>query len=320
MSATAIRLSALERHFGDRAVLPGDARFAAARTVWNGMVDTSPAAVVRCADAGDVALALRIARSEGLPVSVRGGGHQIAGTAVVADGVVLDLSPMRSADVSADGTVTVGGGALLRDLGRATDRIGRVVPAGMVSHTGVGGLTLGGGVGWLCTRLGLTCDSLIAVELVTATATGDVRTVDAKSDPELFWALRGLGPNFGVATRFLFRTHPQGPVATGRIGIPLDRAAAALRRIGACASSLPRELGVLARLERRGGVPVLSVEWVWSGNPAGVDDGIRPRSRAQRDSRRAIRRSRSFGWAVPFPTCRRTRPRFPDVPRGSPST
>lgn len=274
MTATTIRLPALERHFGDRAILPGDARFEAARAVWNGTVDTRPAAVLRCADAADVALALRIARAEGLPVAVRGGGHQIAGAAVVADGVVLDLSPMRYADISADGTVSVGGGALLGDLDRATDRVGRVVPAGTVSHTGVGGLTLGGGVGWLSPRLGLTCDSLISVDLVTAA--GETRTVDAGTDPDLFWALRGLGANFGVATRFVFRTHPQGPVVAGRSEIPLDRAAEVLTRIGACAAELPRALGVLARLERPAAVPVLGVEWVWSADPADAAAAIRP--------------------------------------------
>jgi FAD/FMN-containing dehydrogenase len=242
--------------------------------VWNGMIDTWPAAVVRCADALDVALALRIARDDGLPVSVRGGGHQIAGAAVVADGVVLDLSPMRSADVCADGTVRVGGGALLGDLDRATDRVGQVVPAGTVSHTGVGGLTLGGGVGWLSTKLGLTCDSLLAVELVTAA--GEARMVDAERDPDLFWAVRGLGANFGVATRLVFRTHPLGPVVAGRSEVGLSGAAAVLSRLGECAEHLPRDLGVLARLERRAGTPVLSIEWVWSGDPAHAAAGTGP--------------------------------------------
>ncbi|QRP42654.1 FAD-binding oxidoreductase [Amycolatopsis sp. FDAARGOS 1241] len=283
MTAVATRLPALVRHFGDRAILPGDSRFEAVRMVWNGMIDTRPAAVVRCADAPEVALALQIARDEGLPVSVRGGGHQIAGAAVVADGLVLDLSPMRAADVCADGTVIAGGGALLGDLDRATARVGRVVPAGTVSHTGVGGLTLGGGVGWLSAKLGLTCDSLLAVELVTAS--GEIRMVDAERDPDLFWALRGLGPNFGVATRLVFRTHPQGPVVAGRDEVGLGRAAAVLRRLGEHAEHLPRELGVLARFERKADTPVLGVEWVWSGDPALAAAGTAPLGLGRADAR-----------------------------------
>src|SRR5882672_6852896 len=161
--------AALERHFGERLVLPGDARYDSARAVWNGMVDKRPSAVVRCGSPTDVAAAIRYARDAGLPLSVRGGGHQIAGAAVVEGGLVLDLSPLRTADVvPEEGTVTVGGGALLADLDRASARHGLAVPAGIVSHTGVGGLSLGGGVGWLSTSRGLTCDNLLEAEIVTA--------------------------------------------------------------------------------------------------------------------------------------------------------
>jgi FAD/FMN-containing dehydrogenase len=207
-------LAPLASQFGERLVLPGDARYDSARAVWNGMVDKRPAALVRCASAGDVAAVIRYAREAGLPVSVRGGGHQISGAAVVEGGLVIDLSPLRTVDVDAEtGTVTVGGGALLADLDRGCARYGLAVPAGIVSHTGVGGLTLGGGIGWLSTSRGLTCDNLLEVELVTAA--GDTLTVGPGSHPDLFWALRGAGANFGVATRFVFRARPLGTVVVG---------------------------------------------------------------------------------------------------------
>ena len=140
----------------------------------------------------------------------------------------------------------------------------RAVPAGMVSHTGVGGLTLGGGIGWLSTRRGLTCDNLLEVELVTAA--GDTLTVGPDSHPDLFWALRGAGANFGVATRFGFRARPLGKVVAGRWDLPLDAAPDVLARLGHVVESLPRELAVLARFQRLGGAPALTVEWVWSGD------------------------------------------------------
>lgn len=275
----------LERRFGERLVLPGDARYDSARAVWNGMVDKRPSAVARCGSAADVAAAIRYARDAGLPLSVRGGGHQIAGAAVVEGGLVLDLSPLRTADVvaaestaegtaegTAAGTVTVGGGALLSDLDRACSRHGVAVPAGVVSHTGVGGLTLGGGIGWLSTSHGLTCDNLLEVEMVTAA--GDTLTVGPDAHPDLFWALRGAGANFGVATRFVFRTHPLADVVVGHRDLPLDAAPGALAHLGEVVESLPRELAVLARLQRVGGAPTLTVEWVWSGGLCGAERGV----------------------------------------------
>ena len=266
-------LAPLSNHFGQRLVLPGDARYDSARAVWNGMVDKRPAALVRCASAGDVATAIRYARDAGLPVSVRGGGHQIAGAAVVEGGLVIDLSPLRAADVDPRaGTVTVGGGALLADLDRGCARYGLAVPAGIVSHTGVGGLTLGGGIGWLSTSRGLTCDNLLEVELVTAA--GDTLTVGPDSHPDLFWALRGAGANFGVATRFVFRARPLGKVVVGHRDLPLDAAPGVLAHLGDVVESVPRELAVLARLQRIGGAPALTVEWVWSGGLDTAERGV----------------------------------------------
>jgi len=263
----------LERRFDERLVLPGNPRYDSARAVWNGTVDKRPAAIVRCGSAIDVAAGIRFARVAGLALSVRGGGHQIAGAAVVEGGLVLDLSPLRTADVVPEqGTVAVGGGALLSDLDRACARYGLAVPAGLVSHTGIGGLTLGGGIGWLSTSRGLTCDNLLEVEIVTAE--GDTLTVGPDAHPELFWALRGAGANFGVVTRFVFRARPLARVVVGHRDFPLRAAPGVLAQLGEVVDGLPRELAVLVRFQRVAGAPALTVEWVWSGDLDGAAHGI----------------------------------------------
>lgn len=200
----------LSERFAGRLVTPGAAGYDEARRVWNATADRHPALVAGCATPADVVAALRFARDQNLVVAVRGGGHSYPGFSTCDDGVVIDLSPMQEVTVDPDQRIaTVQAGALLKGLDTATQRHGLVCPNGAVSHTGVAGLTLGGGLGRLMRRFGLTIDNLIDVELVSA----DGRRIRASQDehPELFWGLRGAGANFGVATSFRFRLHPAGP-------------------------------------------------------------------------------------------------------------
>jgi len=217
-------LSSFRESFGGEIVLPEDPGYDQARAVWNGMADRRPALVVRPADVDDVVSALRFARDEELIVAVRGGGHSIPGLSTCDDGIVIDLSRIRSVEIDPERRVArISGGSLLGDLDDAAQAHGLVCPVGVVSHTGVAGLTLGGGMGRLQRVHGLTIDNLLAVELVTA----DGRIVRASDDeqPELFWGLRGAGPNFGIVTSFEFRLHPlEHAITYGTVVHPLDRA------------------------------------------------------------------------------------------------
>jgi FAD/FMN-containing dehydrogenase len=202
----------LRADFGARAVTPDDNDYETARAVWNGTVDARPAIVARCKSTADVQSVVRLARQTGLPLAVRGGGHNVAGFGTIDGGIVLDLSPMRSVEVDpAKRLAVVGGGATLGDLDRATQEHGLVAPMGVVSKTGVAGLTLSGGLGWLRRKHGLSIDNLLAAEVVTAD--GEIRRAgEGKGeDADLLWALRGGGGNFGVVTSFTFQLHPLGP-------------------------------------------------------------------------------------------------------------
>ncbi|ADJ44205.1 FAD linked oxidase-like protein [Amycolatopsis mediterranei S699] len=238
-------LESLRTQLSGAVLTDGDPGYDVARSVWNGEIDRRPAVVVRPAGPADVAAALAYAREAGLDVSVRGGGHNYGGAAVVDGGLCLDLSSLGAIDVDPDGrTVRCGGGTTWAQLDAATQEHALAVPGGTISHTGVGGLTLGGGFGWLTGKYGLSCDNLVSVELVTAD--GEILRVSAGQHSDLFWALRGGGGNFGVVTEFEFRLHPVGPIVhLGLFFYGLDDGVAALRHARELLRTLPGELGVL---------------------------------------------------------------------------
>ena len=196
--------------FRGELIAPDHDDYDRARAVWNGTVDRRPRLIARCAGAADVAAAVRFARARDLEIAVRGGGHNVAGTAVCDDGIVIDLSAMRAVSVDPGTRIAhVQGGALWGDVDHETQAHGLATVGGIVSHTGVGGLSLGGGIGWLMRKHGLTVDNLVETELVTAD--GDIIRASADDHPDLFWALRGGGGNYGVVTSFRFALHPVGP-------------------------------------------------------------------------------------------------------------
>jgi FAD/FMN-containing dehydrogenase len=231
-SLDAASLERLRKDFRGQLIQPGDREYDSSRIVWNGIADRRPALVARCTRVEDVVAAVRFARQQDLVIAVRGGGHSVAGFSTCDGGVVIDLSGMRDVQIDpAKRIARVAGGALLEQLDRAAQKYGLACPVGVVGHTGVGGLTLGGGMGRLQRHHGYTIDNLVSVDLVTAD--GLKRHVSVDDDPELFWGLRGAGANFGIATMFEFRLHPIGPnVTTAIVVFPIERAreAAALYR------------------------------------------------------------------------------------------
>ncbi|MDI3337184.1 FAD-binding oxidoreductase [Defluviimonas aestuarii] len=209
------------------------------RRVWNDMIDRRPSAIIRPGDVKQVSEVVRLAATTGLPLAVRCGGHSFPGFSTCDGGIVLDLSRMNTVSVDPEARLAnVGGGALLRDVDRATAKYGLVVPAGVVSHTGAGGLTLGGGMGWTSRRFGLTIDNLVSAEVVTAN--GEILEVSDSSHPDLFWGLRGGGGNFGIVTRFQFRVHTLGPISVGVWNYAPTRVAEALEGLSALAKRAPR--------------------------------------------------------------------------------
>ena len=273
---------ALRAHLMGEVVGAGDEGYDLARSVWNGMIDKRPVAVARCATPDDVAAVIGIARDAGLPVAVRGGGHNVAGLATAEGGLVIDLSPMKAVTVDVDRRrATVQGGAIWREVDAATQPHGLAAPAGLVSETGVAGLTLGGGIGWLRRKYGLSCDNLVGAELVTADGR-QVRT-SADENPDLLWALRGGGGNFGVVTSFEFLLHPVGPeVAYALVLYDGAETVSALRGLRELAVGLSREMAPIAFTgsvpEMEGvppeafGRPMLAVAAAYAGSP---EDGER---------------------------------------------
>src|SRR5258707_6395701 len=228
---------------------PDHAEYERARLVWNAMFDRRPGLILRCPSTQDVVAAVNVAREHGLPPSVRCGGHNVAGKAMSDGGLTIDLSGLREVTVDPEARlVHAGGGCRLGDVDAATAPHRLIVPAGIVSETGVAGLALGGGIGWFSRKHGLTCDQFVSLELVLAS--GEVIEVSADSRPDLFWALKGGGGNFGIVTRFTFRAYDFGPMM--RIGVSLyqpEDAADALRGYASVVPTLPRTVGWHAALK-----------------------------------------------------------------------
>ena len=224
---------------------PSDQNYDEARAVWNGMIDKRPALIARCASTDDVVASVELAREHGLPVAVRGGGHNVAGNAVCDDGLVIDLSLLRAVEVDPSArTARAGPGLGWGELDAATQPHGLATPGGIVSTTGIAGFTLGGGIGWLGRPFGATCDNLLAAELVTAD--GNVLRAGPDENPDLYWALRGGGGNFGVVTSFEYRLHPVSEVLGGAVFYGPEDAAEALRFLREFMPEAPDELSTIA--------------------------------------------------------------------------
>jgi FAD/FMN-containing dehydrogenase len=241
-------LGELEETLRGQLVRPADPRYDEARTVWNAAHDKHPALIVRCAGTADVMRAVEFARSEGLEVAVRGGGHSIAGFSTSDGGVVIDLSPMKGIRVDPAGRQAVAQpGVTWSELDHETQAFGLAVTGGLVSSTGIAGLTLGGGFGWLLRKYGLACDNLLSADVVTAD--GQLVTASEQQHQDLFWALRGGGGNFGVVTSFEYRLHPVGPtVFAGPVFYAASDAASVLRGWRDLAATIPDELTTIANL------------------------------------------------------------------------
>jgi FAD/FMN-containing dehydrogenase len=264
--------------FVGRVVGPDDFDYDRVRAGWNGAIDSRPAAVACASDADDVAAAIRAARAAGLPFTIRAGGHSVSGRSVRDGALCIDLRELNGVDVDLHrGLIRVGGGALLGELDAATQKHGLAVPAGQISHTGVGGLTLGGGIGWLMRNHGLTIDSLESAEVVLAD--GEVVRAAADEHADLFWALRGGGGDFGAVVSFEFRPHRVGPmVLAGILVYPWDEARDALRASRELMEDAPPELTTFVTLltappelpfpPELQGRRVAVVGVAWSGDPA----------------------------------------------------
>lgn len=240
---------------------PGEPGYDTARTLWNAMIDRKPALAIRALGTGDIQVAVNFARDNDLLMAVRGGGHQIAGLAVAEGALLLDLSQMRSVHVdAARRRVQADPGALLGDLDRETQLYGLAVPVGVNSTTGIAGLTLGGGFGWITRKFGLTIDNLLSAEVVTAD--GRIRHASANENADLFWAIRSGGGNFGVVASFEFQAHPVGPeVMSGLIVHPIEAAPGLLRDFRRICAEAEDELTVWAVMRKAPPLPFLPAEW-----------------------------------------------------------
>jgi FAD/FMN-containing dehydrogenase len=260
--------------------------FGEATLLWNGLIDKSPALAVQPTGTADVVAAVRFARDHAVPLSVRGGGHNVAGTAVVDGGLTIDMSRLRGITVDPEArTATVQAGCLLGDVDRETQLHGLATPLGFISEVGVGGLTLGGGLGYLTRRFGWTVDNLLEVEIVTAD--GEARRASRGENADLFWAIRGAGANLGAVTSFKYRLHEVGPtVYGGLIAWPAERAPEIMAAYRSFTAAAPRELAVWCNLLRAPAAPFVPEAWhgervcamavCYSGDLARVDEAMAP--------------------------------------------
>ena len=280
------QIDQLREHFQGDVVLPGDANYDEVRAIWNGMIDRRPAVIARCTSADDVVAAVNFARENNLLASVRGGGHNIAGSAVCDDGIMIDLSPMKEIHVDPSShTATVEPGCTLADVDQATQEHGLATPLGINSTTGVAGLTLGGGFGWLSRKYGMTIDNLLSAEVVTADG-NRVRASETENE-DLFWGLRGGGGNFGIVTKFEFQLHPVGPeVLSGLLVFPFDEAESILGQYADFVETMPEDLCVwlVARNapplpflpEEAHGTNIIALALCHAGDPAEGEELIEP--------------------------------------------
>jgi FAD/FMN-containing dehydrogenase len=277
--------------FRGQPITADDADYDTARAVWNGAVDRRPRLIARCSGTADVVAAVRFAREHDLEIAVRGGGHNVAGTAVCDGGLVIDLSAMRAVSVDPAGrTAWVQGGALWGDVDHETQAHGLATTGGIIGHTGVAGLTLGGGIGFLMRKHGLTVDNLLAADVVTAD--GSIVRASPDDHPDLFWALRGGGGNFGVVTSFRFSLHPVGPtVMAGPVFWAAEDTADVLRFYRDFAAEAPDELGTVVRLGTVPPLPVVPEDLHWRPAIAVISCY----AGAVEDGERAVRALRRFG-------------------------
>src|SRR5215203_6656594 len=290
----ALDIAGLQDGFRGELLHPGDPGYEDARRVWNGSISRFPALIARCAGVADVITAVRFARDTGLLVAVRGGGHSFPGLSVCDGGLLIDLSPMKGIRVDPEArTVTAQAGVLLGELDRETQAFALAVPSGIVTHTGLSGLTLGGGINWLMRKYGLTIDQLLSVDLITAD--GEFVKASASENPDLFWGVRGGGGNFGMVTQFEFRLNPVGPIVlAGPIFWPMEESPNVLRFYREWIAGAPDELMTIVVHrkapplpfvpEQLHGKPVVMVVCCWAGD---VEDG-----------ERAIRPMKEFGNPV----------------------
>jgi len=266
-------------------LLPGEPGYDDSRAVYNAMIDKHPALIARCHDAADVIAALRFGREQGLPVAVRGGGHNVAGKGTVDGGLVIDLSAMRNVHVDPQARVVrAGGGALWGDVDHATHAFGMATPSGIISTTGVAGLTLGGGFGHLSRRFGLSLDNLIEADVVTAG--GDLVKASEHENPDLFWALRGGGGNFGIVTAFTFRLHDVSTIYGGPIFYPADQATTLLEFYRDWIVDAPREISAFFAIHQGAPAPFIPAELhfvpaaafvvCYSGDLSRAEEAVRP--------------------------------------------